>query len=118
MLKKSFNSIFFAWNGLKVTWREEHNFRIAVLATILVIFSIFYFHFSFVESAFCILAIIVVLSAEIANTAIEDLSDMVDSNLNPLIAKIKDTMAAFVLVSVFGAFVLGVLVFYHHFLFK
>jgi diacylglycerol kinase len=116
MFKKVLNSFKFALNGLYVTWKEEFNFRIEVVVAVVVIFSIFYFQFSFVESALCFVAVIIVLSAEIVNTAIEDLSDMVEPNQNPLIGKIKDTMAGFVLVSSFGAFIIGCLVFYNHFL--
>ena len=112
---KTLNSFTFALNGLRTTWKEERNFRIEILATIPIVFSIFYFHFSFIESAFCIIAIIIVLSSEIINTAIEDLCNKVEPNHNPMIGKIKDLMAAFVLVSVLGASVVGLLVFYHHF---
>ena len=97
------------------TWKEEHNFRIEVFAAILVVFFIIYFDFSFIESVFCIIAITIVLSAEIINTAIEDLCNKIQPNYDPVIGKIKDTMGAFVTVSALGAFIVGVLVFYNHF---
>ena len=115
-MKKIFDSFVFAWKGLKVTWREENNFRIEVLVGLLVIFCLFYFSFSFVESALCVMAIILVLSAEIINTAVEDLCNKIESNHDPVIEKIKDVMATFVLVSVLGAFAVGFIVFYHHFI--
>ncbi len=118
MIKKILDSFGFAWNGLKTTWQEEYNFRIEIIFSFIIILFIIFFQFTFIESIFCIIAIIIVLTAEIVNTAIEDLSDMVDANPNPLIGKIKDTMAGFVLISSFGAFVVGCLVFYHHFLYS
>ncbi len=116
MLKKLYNSFIFAWRGLKATWREEFNFRIEILATVLVIFSIFYFHFSFIESAFCVVAITIVLSAEIINTAMEDLCNKIEPHHDRAIGKIKDTVGAFVFVSSLGAIIVGCLVFYSHFL--
>ena len=74
------------------------------------------FHFSFIETAFCVIAIIIVLCAEIINTAIEDLCNKVEPNQDPVIGKIKDIMATFVLLSVIGAVVLGYLVFRYHFM--
>lgn len=116
MVKLAFKSFSFAWKGLKTTWREEHNFRIEILAAILVIFSMIYFQFSFIESVFCIIAITIVLSAEIVNTVVEDLCNFVEPNNNEVIGKIKDTMGAFVLVSALGSFIIGLIVFYNHFL--
>ncbi len=114
MLKRIFDSFSFAWNGLRTTWREEQNFKIEVVGATLVIFFIFYFRFSFVESALCIMAITIVLSAEIINTALEDLCDKIESRHDPIIGKVKDTTGAFVLISVLGATIVGALVFYHH----
>lgn len=116
MITKVLNSFSFALKGLSTTWQEEHNFRIEILAAIAVIFSVFYFKFTFIESALVILVITIVLSAEIMNTVIEDLCNKVEPSHDPIIAKIKDTSAAFVLVSVLGSFILGLFVFFHHFL--
>ena len=115
MIKKVLSSFTFAFRGLKTAWREEYNFRIEVLATLSVIFSIFYFRFSFVESAFCILAMTIILSAEIMNTVVEDVCNKVEPHHDPMIGKIKDTASAFVLVSGLGAFALVCLVFWNHF---
>lgn len=115
MLTKIYHSFSFAWNGLKTTWREEHNFRVEILIAVVVVFFIIFFDFSLIESLFCILAIVIVLCAEIVNTAVEDLCNRVEPQHDTIIAKIKDTMAAFVLVSSFGAAVIGFLVFYTHF---
>jgi diacylglycerol kinase len=112
---KAFKSFLFACNGLKTAWNEEHNFRIEVLAAIAVIASIVYFDFSFFESALCIVAIVMVITAELVNTAIEDICNKIQPNQDPAIGRIKDMMAAFVLVSVIGAFFIGLYAFYNHF---
>lgn len=116
MITKVINSLSFAFKGLVTTWREEHNFRIEVVSSLVVIFCLFYFKFSYVESALCVLTIAVVLSAEIINTVIEDLCNKIEPSYDPIIAKLKDTSGAFVLVSGLGAFVVGLIIFIHHFL--
>ena len=116
MITKVTISLKSALNGLTTTWKEEHNFRIEIIAAIAVIFCIFYFHFSFIESSVCIIAITIVLSAEIINTVVEDLCNKVEPKYDSVIGKIKDTSGAFVLVSALGSLILGVLVFFHHFI--
>ena len=115
---KAFKSFLYACNGLKNVWREERNFRIEIVAALVVAFCVAYFHFSLTEGLFCLLAITTVLAAEIVNTALEDMCDKIQPELDPAIGKIKDLMAAFVLVSVTGAFGIGIAVFYHHFLYN
>jgi diacylglycerol kinase len=116
MLTKIYHSFLFAWNGFQTTWREEQNFRVELLIGIIVVFFILFFKFSFIESAFSIIAITIVLTAEIINTAVEDLCNKVEPQHDSIIGKIKDTMAGFVFVACFGAFIIGLLVFYNHFL--
>ncbi len=111
-----FDSFKFAFNGLQTVWKEERNFRLGVFISIIVVAVIIYFKFSFVESAFCIIAMTMVLSAEIVNTAVEDICNKIEPNQDPMIAKIKDISSSLALVSVIGAFIIAVLVFYNHFL--
>lgn len=114
-LTKSRGSFVFAWNGIKTAWREEHNFRIAIVGAMVVIAAIIYLRFSYIESALCAAAIALVLMAELANTAVEDLCDKVEPQHDPAIGKIKDLMAGFALVALLSAIAIGILVFGHHF---
>lgn len=124
MFKKSFNSFRFAVNGLRTVWKEERNFRLEIFIGTVVIFCLFYFNFSLIQSALVFVAVTIVLCAEIVNTIVEDLCDKVvassatrreGGNYDPIIGKIKDMSAAFVLTSVLGAVIVGLLVFYNHF---
>jgi diacylglycerol kinase len=115
MLTKIYHSFLFAWNGLKTTWQEEHNFRVEILIGVIVLFFIVFFNFTFLETIFCVIAITLVLSSEIINTAVEDVCNKIEPQHNSIIGKIKDTMAAYVLVSCLGATIIGILVFYNHF---
>ncbi len=115
MIKKTTNSFFYAFNGLRTTWNEENNFRIEVVVAFLLSIFMVYFKFSFIEAALCVFAMTLVLTSEIINTAIEDLCNRVEPNHDPLVGKIKDTVGAFVLVAGTGSIVIGVMVFIHHF---
>jgi len=113
---KIWKSFIYALKGLKTVWLEERNFKIETLAVLFVTFCIFYFNFSNIESAFCILAMVLVISAEIVNTTVEDLCDKIQPEFDSAIGKIKDMMAAYVLICVTGVLLLGILVFINHFI--
>ena len=114
-LRKSINSFNYATKGLKAAWKEERNFRIEVIATIIVVICILYFKFTFIEAILCVIAVSMVLGAELVNTALEDMCDKIEPAQNPAIGRIKDIMAALVLVNVCAAIIIGLLTFYHHF---
>jgi len=115
MIQKTINSFRYAFRGLRTTWDEEHNFRTEVFFAVLVVASIFYFDFSFIEAALLVLAMTFVLCAEIINTVVEDLCNKVEPGHDAIIAKIKDTSGAFVLIAVIGAIGCGVFVLLNHF---
>jgi len=110
-----FKSFRWAFNGLRTVWKEEQNFRIETFIGALVLFFGFLASFSPIEYALLVIAITFVLLAEIVNTAIEDLATKIEQREDAVIGKIKDIMAGFVLVAVFGAVLLGVAVFFYHF---
>ncbi|KND47870.1 MAG: diacylglycerol kinase (ATP dependent) [Parcubacteria bacterium C7867-006] len=115
MLKKSLNSFGYALRGIKTTWQEENNFQIMSVITVAVLFIVFYFDFTLLESALVVISITVVLSFEMMNTAIEDLCNKIEPNQDPVIGKIKDISSGFVLLSSIGALIVGIIVFYSHF---
>ena len=102
--------------GLLTVWREERNFRIQVVAAILVVTAMYYFGFDYLEMAVITIAIVLVLTAETINTAFEDAMNKIEPNHDPLVGRIKDIAAGAVSLSVVGALVIGTLIFGHHFL--
>lgn len=112
-----FRSLANALNGLVTVAREEFNFKLHMLSTLLVVVLGILLNFSYTEWLFIIVAIAFVVSGEVANTAIEDLCDKVEPNQDPIIGKVKDTMAAFVLVTSLGALVIGITIIIHHVLY-
>ena len=109
---KSFKN---ALNGLRSVLNEERNFKVEVCIGFLVIVAAAYFRFTLTEWIVIVICIASVVCAEIVNTAIEDLCDKVEPNTDPAIGRVKDMMAAFVLVAALGAAIVGALVFYNHF---
>ncbi len=112
---KAFRSFRYALNGLRTVWREEHSFQIEVVISIFVLIGCAYFGFSLLELSLVVIALILVLAAEIINTALEDVCDYIQPAHDEKIGRIKDTMAAFVFVIACGAAILGLLVILGHF---
>ena len=110
-LEKRVESFKYALNGLKIVFREEHNARIHLIVSLIVIACGFIFHISTVEWIIICFAIGLVISMEIINSAIENLSDFVSPEYHKLIKKVKDLSAAAVLVCTISSVVIGILVF-------
>lgn len=67
---------------------------------------------SAVEWGQIVLAVVLVISAELINTSVEFLTDLVSPEYSRLAAKVKDIAAAAVLVTAIGALALAILIFY------
>lgn len=114
-MKKLLRSFKWAINGIRAVWHEEVNFRIQVaVATIVVALGI-WLHFSRLEWIIIVGCISAILSAEMVNTAIEDLCNKVDSSIDPTIGKIKDIMGGFVFVVSLGSTIIGAIIFSNYF---
>ena len=104
-------SIKYAVNGIKVLLKEEHNSRIHVAASLFAIVSSFVLRISVIEWLFIIFSIGLVFAMELINSAIENLSDEINKEINPSIKKIKDLAAGAVLVSAVSALTIGLVIF-------
>ena len=109
-------SFGFAFKGLFRIWRREPNARIHLIAAVGVIASGIYFHLSSQEWISIVIAIGLVFSAELFNTALETLADRVSPEFDPEIGRVKDFAAAAVLVVSITAMLIGAWVFLPHFL--
>ena len=110
-IKTRLKSFKYAFNGLKILWKEEHNARIHFLFVIVVLIAGFTFNISLIEWMLLIFAMGFVITTEIINSSIENLADFVESKQNPHIKKIKDLAAAAVLFSALTAIVIGLIIF-------
>lgn len=73
-----------------------------------------FFHLSALELILLVLAVTFVLFAELFNTAIEVLVDLVSPEYHPLARRAKDVAAGAVFIASIGAVVLGYLALSHH----
>lgn len=110
-IAKRLKSFTYAFNGLRILLREEHNSRIHLFATVCVIIAGILLRISLLEWVAVAFAVGLVFSFEILNSSIEDLCDHVCTERNEQIKKVKDLAAAAVLVSAITAAVIGLLVF-------
>ena len=115
-MTKFIKSFVFAANGFRHTILKEQNFLIEIIAALVVIIFSFYFKISTLEWFVVLLNIGIVLMAELFNTAIENLCNLVHPEYHPIIKIVKDTSAAAVIVVAVMASICGCIIFVPHFL--
>ncbi len=108
-LLDSFNR---AAKGIIFCLRTQRNFRIHLLAALLVLFSSLWFHITKEEFLLVLTAIFLVLVAEIINTAIEVTIDLITRDYHPLAAVAKNVAAGGVMLTAVMAVVIGYIVFF------
>jgi diacylglycerol kinase len=104
-------SFRFAFEGMQKFFREEHNARIHLAATLTVLVAAWFFGVSLHELILLIVVTGFVWAAEIFNTAIEKLLDFLSPQYDPRVKLIKDLSAAAVLIAAGAALVTGSLIF-------
>ncbi|MDP4284830.1 MAG: diacylglycerol kinase family protein [Bacteroidota bacterium] len=104
-------SFLVAFEGLKDCFLHEKNFQVQFTIAILVTAAGIYFSISSMEWIILLICFAVVLSFEIINSAIEKLCNMVCSDYNLSIKKIKDMSASAVLFSAIISFIIGCIIF-------
>ena len=98
MLKQMFKSIGVAFDGIIDLIKSENNAKVHLVSTIVVIILGLKLQFLAIEWLWISLAIAGVWVAELINTAIEKLTDLVSPEINPIAKKVKDYAAGAVLV--------------------
>ena len=109
--KKIINSFKYAVQGFVSSFKTERNMKIHVLAMICVIILGFVLKLNLIEWCVCTIAIALVLSAELFNTSIETIVDLISPEKNGKAKLAKDISAAAVLALAIGAFVIGIIIF-------
>src|SRR3989338_1926818 len=105
-----------AYAGIFHILARHRNARTIFLSAILILAMGFYLKISNLELFVLGVATMVVFIAEVINTLIEDLSDLITREYNPKIKLIKDVAAGVVLVAVGFALSLGYFVFFNRIL--
>ena len=104
-------SIKHAWAGLATMLADEHNARVHLAATVLVIILGTVLNIDAMEWLILIIVIALVWITEALNTALENLADHVSPEHNVLIGKCKDVAAAAVLIASACALICGAIIF-------
>jgi diacylglycerol kinase (ATP) len=111
ILRSRLESFKFALNGLLSLLKNEHNSRIHLIGAIAAIIMGIIVKLNYYEWSMVIIVIGIVFLAELLNSSIESLADIIDPDWNELIMRAKDYSAAAVLISAIIAIVVGCLIF-------
>jgi diacylglycerol kinase len=114
MLKQMFKSIGVAFDGIIDLIKSENNAKIHLISTIVVIIVGFKLQFLAIEWLWISLAIAGVWVAELINTSIEKLTDLISPEQNPIAKKVKDYAAGAVLVMAIWAIFVFCLISFPH----
>ncbi len=90
----------FALQGLQAAWKEEAAFKVELVGFAVACMLLFFLPVSWIQGVLMVAALLLVLMAEMFNTAIEAVVDKASPEQNPLAKKAKDAAAAGVLLSV------------------
>lgn len=104
-------SLKFALNGIKIATRYNRNIRIHLIIAVLVFLSCFLLKMTTSDVAIISMIILLVISAEIINTAIEEIVDLVTKDYREEAKIAKDVSAAMVLIVSTGSIAVGLLIF-------
>ncbi len=115
-VRKHIISFKAAFAGIFYAFKTQPNFTIHLAAALTVIFLAFYFRVSITEWAILTFTIVLVLTAEMINTSIEAVTDLVTSEWRQQAKVAKDVSAGMVLVASIGAVIIGLLVLGKYFL--
>jgi diacylglycerol kinase len=103
----------FRWaiEGFVATVRSERNMKIHLVIALLVLIAGFIVKLNISAWTTIIICIAVVFASEMANTAIENLVDLVSPEIHPKAKLAKDISAGMVLVLAIGSVVVGLMIF-------
>ncbi len=104
-------SFGYAFSGLGYAFKSQLNFKVHILILIVVGTGGYWLKLSVGEWLWVIVAAGIVLIAELLNTAIEVLVDLVSPAIHPKAKIIKDVAAAAVLIAAVTAVLIGLLIF-------
>lgn len=110
-MNKLWKSFGYAFKGLAYAYRTQLNFRIHLVVMLIALLISWGLHIAANEWLWILLCITTVLSAELLNTSIETLTDMVSPGYNEKAGHVKDIAAAAVTITTIFAVVTGCVIF-------
>lgn len=110
-MSRLMRSFSHAYKGILFALHNEKNFQIEIIGGTLAVILMLFFPLSGLERALIILSIALVLTLELANTALERVMDILKPRIHPYARVIKDVMAGAVLLVSLAAIAIGVAIF-------
>lgn len=110
-MKKFINSFKYAFTGIISSFKSERNMKVHVSIMTLVIICGILLKIEIWEWTTCLICFGIVISAELFNTAIETIVDMVCPNKDNMAKKAKDISAGAVLMNAIMSLIIGILIF-------
>jgi diacylglycerol kinase len=104
-------SFGYAFAGLRYTFHTQRNFRIHIVVALLATAAGLLLGLSWAEWAVLAVMVVLVLGAEMANTMVEALVDLVTQEHHDLAKAAKDVAAGIVLLTAIGSVAVGALLF-------
>lgn len=115
-VRRFFKSFADAGRGLRYVFKQEQNFRVQLLAAVILVCLIIFLPLRLWETVLLVMLIMMVLTMELLNTAFEHFTDLFKPRIHPYAGLIKDIMAGAVLITSIGALIIGYLILMPHFL--
>ena len=109
--RKRIRSFGYAWKGIRCCIGKEQNLSFHLIATVVTVIAGFLLEITRIDWMIVILCIGVVIAAELFNSAIEKLVDLVSPERHPIAGQVKDIAAGAVLVCAATAAIIGLIVF-------
>lgn len=114
--KRLIRSFGYAWEGLSYTLVHDQNIRVHLLLALIALIVAVILRINTYEIGLLIITIFFVLVAEMLNTAVEKVVDLITTE-HRIEAKIaKDIAAGMVLVAAIGSIIVGLFIFLPHLL--
>ena len=99
-----------AYRGILYSWKTQRHLQFHIFAASCVLAAAWWSRLSRVEWVLLLFAIGSVIAAEVMNTAVEIVVDLVQPNFHPLAGMAKDVAAGAVLVTAIQAVIIGIIV--------
>ncbi len=109
-----YKSFMNAFRGVFMMLKSERNFQIEVVALLINLFLIFYLKLSNIDTILILIVSFGVLSAEILNTAIEKICDIIQPEFDKRIGFIKDISAGTVILMTIVSVIVGIFVYWKY----
>ena len=110
-MKKFLKGFVYAWQGVTYAFSTQINFKFHTLSALLVVTAGYFFELTLHEWIWISLSIGLVIIAELFNTAIEVLVDLVSPDYHPKAGVVKDLASAGVLITAVLSAIIGLSIF-------